>query len=79
MSCPVCFAPVEESVRTSMNAGILVLLGVTASVLVCLAAFFLSLVRRARTAGPAEAAHYSTSPSSTTPSISGCFVEEQRG
>ncbi len=52
MACPVCFSAVEPSVRESMNAGILVLLGVTAGVLVAFARFFLALARRARQAGP---------------------------
>ena len=52
MECPVCFSPVEPSVRESMNIGILVLLGATAGVLTCFARFFLALARRSR-----EAAH----------------------
>jgi hypothetical protein len=50
MACPVCFSPLEPSIRESMNAGILVLLGVTAGVLTCFARFFLTLARRSRTA-----------------------------
>jgi hypothetical protein len=52
MACAVCFGAVEPLVRESMNAGILVLLGVTAVVLGCFARFFLTLARRSR-----EAAH----------------------
>ena len=48
-ACTVCFGAVEPIVRESMNAGILVLLGVTACVLGCFARFFVSLARRART------------------------------
>ena len=50
MECPVCFSPVEPSVRESMNIGILVLLGATAGVLTCFAGFFLTLARRSRAA-----------------------------
>ena len=52
MACPVCFAPVESTIRESMNAGIFVLMGVTAVVLACFARFFVGLARRSR-----EAAH----------------------
>jgi hypothetical protein len=52
MACPVCFGSVEPAVRESMNAGILVLLGVTAVVLGCFLRFFVALARRSR-----EAAH----------------------
>lgn len=48
--CPVCYQPVDEVVRSSLNLGILVLLGTTAAVLVCFARFFLSLARRSREA-----------------------------
>ena len=51
-ACTVCFGAVEPIVRESMNAGILVLLGVTGVVLGCFARFFLTLARRSR-----EAAH----------------------
>ena len=47
-ACSVCFGAVEPIVRESMNAGILVLLGVTAVVLGCFARFFLALARRSR-------------------------------
>jgi hypothetical protein len=52
MACPVCFGAVEPAVRESMNAGILVLLGVTAVVLACFLRFFVALARRSR-----ESAH----------------------
>jgi hypothetical protein len=53
MACPVCFSAVADpAVRESMNAGILVLLGVTAVVLACFLRFFVALARRSR-----EAAH----------------------
>ena len=53
MSCPVCFgAAADPALRESMNAGILVLLGVTAVVLACFLRFFVALARRSR-----EAAH----------------------
>ena len=53
MSCPVCFsAAADHTVRESMNAGILVLLGVTFTVLAGFARFVFLLARRSR-----EAAH----------------------
>jgi hypothetical protein len=48
MSCPVCFGGEDAVVRESLNAGIGVLLGVTAVVLGCFARFVVQLVRRAR-------------------------------
>ena len=50
MACPVCFGEVGPAVRESMNAGIVVLLGVTVGVLGCFARFFIVLARRARAA-----------------------------
>ena len=50
MACPVCFGSVEPAVRESLNAGILVLLGVTAVVLGCFLRFFVALARRSRAA-----------------------------
>jgi hypothetical protein len=50
MACPVCFSPLEPSIRESMNIGIFVLLGATAGVLTCFAGFFLTLARRSRAA-----------------------------
>jgi hypothetical protein len=50
MACPVCFGSVEPAVRESLNAGILVLLGVTAVVLGCFVRFFVALARRSRAA-----------------------------
>jgi hypothetical protein len=49
-ACTVCFGAVEPIVRESMNAGILVLLGVTVFVLGCFARFFVTLARRSRAA-----------------------------
>lgn len=46
MACPVCYSAADPLVRGSLNAGILVLLGVTASVLACLARFMWLLARR---------------------------------
>ena len=54
MSCPVCFGAVEPAVRESLNAGILVLLGVTIGVLGCFARFFVMLARRARAAADSD-------------------------
>lgn len=50
MSCPVCFGGDDLAVRESLNAGIGVLMGVTALVLAGFARFFAALVRRARQA-----------------------------
>lgn len=52
MSCPVCFGAAEPAVRESVNAGILVLLGVTVAVLGCFARFFVALAQRSRAAAP---------------------------
>jgi hypothetical protein len=52
MACPVCFGGDDPMMRESLNAGIGVLLGVTAIVLGCFARFFVSLARRSR-----ESAH----------------------
>jgi hypothetical protein len=49
MACPVCFSSVEPAVRESLNAGIFVLLGITAIVLGCFLRFFVALARRSRT------------------------------
>lgn len=48
MSCPVCFnaAAADDTVRTSLNLGIFVLLGVTACVLAGFLRFIVSVVRR---------------------------------
>jgi hypothetical protein len=46
--CAVCFNGAEPVMRDSLNAGILVLLGVTAVVLAAFAAFFVRLARAAR-------------------------------
>lgn len=56
-ACTVCFGSVEPIVRESMNAGILVLLGITVVVLGCFARFFFTLARRSR-----EAAHLVGAP-----------------
>lgn len=50
MSCPVCFGGDDVLVRESLNAGIGVLMGVTAVVLASFARFFLAIARRARQA-----------------------------
>jgi hypothetical protein len=53
MSCPVCFSTAaDHTVREGLNAGILVLLGVTFLVLAGVARFVFTLARRSR-----EAAH----------------------
>jgi hypothetical protein len=48
MSCPVCFGGDDPVVRESLNAGIGVLMGVTAIVLACLGRFIVVLKQRAR-------------------------------
>ena len=48
--CAVCFRGADPLMRDSLNAGIFVLLGVTAVVLGCFGAFFFTLARRARAA-----------------------------
>lgn len=50
MACPVCFGGEDPAMRESLNAGIGVLLGVTAVVLGCFARFFVTLARRSRDA-----------------------------
>jgi hypothetical protein len=52
MACPVCFGGEDTVMRESLNAGIGVLMGVTAIVLATLARFIAVLARRSR-----EAAH----------------------
>lgn len=48
MACPVCYTDADPIVTQSLNAGILVLLGVTGVVLGGIARFVMTLVRRAR-------------------------------
>ena len=50
MACPVCFGNAEPAVRESLNAGILVLLGVTAIVFAGFLRFFVALARRSQAA-----------------------------
>jgi len=52
IACQVCFLGADAVTRGSLNAGIFVLLGVTAVVLACIARFIVSLARRSK-----EAAH----------------------
>jgi hypothetical protein len=55
MACPVCFGGDDIAIRESLNAGIGILLGVTAIVLGAFLRFFFQLARRARessAAGP---------------------------
>jgi hypothetical protein len=56
MSCPVCFnaSVAEESVRASLNVGILVLMGVTGVVLAGFLRFIISIARRSREAVGAD-------------------------
>lgn len=48
MACPVCFGGDDTVMRESLNAGIGVLIGVTAVVLAGFARFIIVLARRAR-------------------------------
>jgi hypothetical protein len=48
--CPVCFSGADPVARETLNAGIGVLLGVTAIVLALFARFFVTLARRSRAA-----------------------------
>jgi hypothetical protein len=48
LACPVCFGGDDVVVRESLNAGIGVLLGVTAVVLAGFLRFFIRLARRSR-------------------------------
>lgn len=50
-ACPVCFSATDSPVVNGVGMAILALLGVTAAVLACFAAFFVNLMRRARHAG----------------------------
>lgn len=50
--CSVCFRGADPLVRESLNAGIFVLLGITAVVLGCFGVFFYHLARQARAAAP---------------------------
>ena len=52
MACPVCFGGEDTAMRESLNAGIGVLMGVTAIVLAGFARLIVVLARRSR-----EAAH----------------------
>jgi hypothetical protein len=48
--CPVCFTGGDPAMRETLNAGIGVLMGVTAIVLALFARFFVKLARRSRAA-----------------------------
>ena len=50
LACAVCVGNTTSSLRTGLGVGILLLLGVTGFMLVCFAAFFVYLARRARSA-----------------------------
>ena len=50
VACAVCFSGADPRARAGLNAGIVVLLAVTAVVLACFACFFIRLARRARAA-----------------------------
>ena len=48
--CPVCFTGADPEMRDTLNAGIGVLMGITAIVLALFARFFVKLARRSRAA-----------------------------
>ena len=48
LACPVCFGMLEGPLADGTNKAILALLGITGSVLVGFATFFIYLIRRAR-------------------------------
>jgi hypothetical protein len=48
MACPVCFGGDDLAIRESLNAGIGILLGVTAVVLGAFLRFFIRLAKRSR-------------------------------
>jgi hypothetical protein len=61
MACPVCFGGDDTLMRESLNAGIGVLVGVTAIVLACFARFVVKLARRSHLAAVLEPpSHQST-------------------
>lgn len=60
MACPVCFGGEDTLMRESLNAGIGVLVGVTAVVLACFATFIVKLARRSQLAEALEPANQST-------------------
>ena len=53
LACPVCFGQSDAPMATGMNAGVLVLLGITLSVLAIIAAHFFVFSRRLRIAAHA--------------------------
>jgi hypothetical protein len=46
MACPVCFTASDPAITESVNAGIFVLLGVTAAVLAVIVRFVITVARR---------------------------------
>jgi hypothetical protein len=50
LACPVCFGQNDSPMAQAMNLGIILMLVVVVGVLAGFAAFFISLVRRARLA-----------------------------
>ena len=68
MACPVCFGGDDTLMRESLNAGIGVLMGITAIVLAFFARFVVNLARRARLAELIESREQSpmSNPQSTT-------------
>ena len=54
MACPVCFGQSDAPMAVATNAGIWMMLGVVAAVLVAFASFFVYLIRRAKLVELAE-------------------------
>jgi hypothetical protein len=64
MACPVCFGGDDTMMRESLNAGIGVLMGVTAIVLAGFARLIVTLARKSR-----ESAHLVGEADTTTMSV----------
>lgn len=60
--CPICFGASDAPMAVGMNWGVLTLLGVTAVVLGSFAMFFVRLIRRADSFGPAKAGPHTRIP-----------------
>lgn len=56
LACPVCFTATDSPAANGMSMAILAMLGVTAAMLASFAAFFIYLMRRARSVNGASPA-----------------------
>jgi len=81
MNCPVCFnaAASDDTIRTSLNLGIFVLLGVTACVLAGFLRFIISIARRSRAVRLAEAGRYRNHVADAPFVVSGLSQTGDRG